>query len=340
MHFVIIGQGIAGSMLSWFLIKKGAQVLVIDEYDASSGSRIAGGLLNPITGRRFVKTWMADVIFPFAGNAYRELEDALQVSFFYPSPIYKILYTNESINNWQARLSDPSYQSFLKDDTLVTLDEKQFHPHRAFTISGGYRLDTRKLLDAYREWLRATNRLLEGYYPWRELRQQYANSTIVFCNGWAYHQESPFADLPFVPTKGEVVLAEIENLRLPGVINGAVTLMPTSAAEVYYAGATMNKQFRDGQPSAEGLEEITTALNAIIRLPYKIVGHYAAIRPAVKDRRPLVGFHHTLKKTAIFNGMGTKGYSLAPWLANHFAEVLTCGGEVFPEVNVGRYYRP
>ncbi|HWB65164.1 MAG TPA: FAD-dependent oxidoreductase, partial [Chitinophagales bacterium] len=66
--FIIVGQGIAGSMLSWFLLRAGQKVLVIDKYNPSSASNIAAGISNPITGRRFVKTWLADEILPFAAQ--------------------------------------------------------------------------------------------------------------------------------------------------------------------------------------------------------------------------------------------------------------------------------
>lgn len=47
--------------------------------------------------------------------------------------------------------------------------------------------------------------------------------------------------------------------------------------------------------------------------------HIAAIRPANIQRRPFVGMHPTYTNMGIFNGMGTKGCSLAPY----FAEQMT-----------------
>lgn len=99
----------------------------------------------------------------------------------------------------------------------------------------------------------------------------------------------------------------------------------------------MHQRFDDDKPSERGLSELKAALNSTLKLPYKIVDHLAAIRPAVKDRRPLVGFHYTLPNVAIFNGMGTKGFSLAPYLANQFADSLLGGYSLQPEINVRRF---
>ena len=75
LDFIIVGQGIAGSMLSWFLMKEGQQVLFIDEFNGSSATHVASGITNPITGRKFVKTWLADELIPFSQATFRQFEE-------------------------------------------------------------------------------------------------------------------------------------------------------------------------------------------------------------------------------------------------------------------------
>ncbi|HXB33647.1 MAG TPA: FAD-dependent oxidoreductase, partial [Puia sp.] len=62
---LIIGQGICGTFLSRELDRAGLSYLVIDEKRPDSASLAAAGLVNPVTGRRFVKTWMIDELLPF-----------------------------------------------------------------------------------------------------------------------------------------------------------------------------------------------------------------------------------------------------------------------------------
>ena len=54
--FLIVGQGIVGTMLAFFLLKKNQRVLVIDKKIPGSASQHSSGIINPITGRRFAKT--------------------------------------------------------------------------------------------------------------------------------------------------------------------------------------------------------------------------------------------------------------------------------------------
>mgnify|MGYP000091249533 CR=1 FL=1 len=75
--FLIVGQGLAGTILSFFIEKSGKSFIVIDEMPEISSSKVAAGIFNPITGRRNVKTWMADELFPFAEKTYTEIEKLL-----------------------------------------------------------------------------------------------------------------------------------------------------------------------------------------------------------------------------------------------------------------------
>ena len=54
-----------------------------------SASRVAAGVLNPITGKYWVKTWKADQLFPFAHQSYAELGQLLGTpnGYYHACPI-------------------------------------------------------------------------------------------------------------------------------------------------------------------------------------------------------------------------------------------------------------
>ncbi len=70
--YIIVGGGISGTFLSYYLLKKDQKIMVIDEAKANTSSAVASGVINPVTGRRLVTTWMIDELLPFAVNAYSE----------------------------------------------------------------------------------------------------------------------------------------------------------------------------------------------------------------------------------------------------------------------------
>src|ERR1700712_2639986 len=92
--YLIIGQGISGSFLSRDLLRAGKTVMVIDESKPFTASKVASGVINPITGRRMVRTWEIEKLMPFAVEAYTKLGDELGAQLirqcnildFHPTP--------------------------------------------------------------------------------------------------------------------------------------------------------------------------------------------------------------------------------------------------------------
>src|SRR5210317_361141 len=101
--YIIVGQGIAGTLLSSFLLKRGKKLLVVDQFSPSSCSQVAAGIFNPITGRRFVKTWLADEIFPFAADTYMQLEDEMGEKFYHPMTVLRYINDAPERNEFEKK---------------------------------------------------------------------------------------------------------------------------------------------------------------------------------------------------------------------------------------------
>ncbi|HRE82554.1 MAG TPA: hypothetical protein PLN52_16030, partial [Opitutaceae bacterium] len=76
---LIVGQGIAGTLLAWAFEHAGIDFEIADAGHAEAASRVAAGIVNPITGQRFVKSWRVDELLPLARAVYRELEAELGI---------------------------------------------------------------------------------------------------------------------------------------------------------------------------------------------------------------------------------------------------------------------
>ena len=69
-HVLIVGQGIAGTVLSYKLSQRNISHKVLDNNHQSAATHAAAGLINPITGRNYVKSWMIDDLLPEACLLY------------------------------------------------------------------------------------------------------------------------------------------------------------------------------------------------------------------------------------------------------------------------------
>ena len=348
LDFIIVGQGIAGSMLSWFLMKEGQQVLLIDEFNSSSATHVASGITNPITGRKFVKTWLADELIPFSSATFHQFEELFHEQLLYPLPIIKLFDSIKAQNDWSARSASPGYAQYLKNEAVVYLDpEKVKNDFGGFEINGGCKLEVSKFLTLYRNLLKEKEVLLDEKFSFPELEVSDASiaykgqkaKRIIFCEGAGAIENPYFKFLPFQLAKGECLILIIEDFYADRVINGEVFIMPTTAKDEYYIGSTHEWTFDDDQPSEKGKNELLGNLSTVMKAPYQIVAHKAAIRPTVKDRRPFIGFNPQYKNVGIFNGMGTKGISLAPYFANNFVSHLVHNTPLMEEVDIKRILR-
>ena len=115
-EFLIVGQGISGTFLSYYLKKENKSFLVIDNNNPNTASRIAAGIINPVTGRRIVKTWMIDELIPFVKNAYSEFGNDLGITLisdkkiidFFPTPQMRQAFL-------KRRIEDQTYLHEEKD---------------------------------------------------------------------------------------------------------------------------------------------------------------------------------------------------------------------------------
>jgi glycine/D-amino acid oxidase-like deaminating enzyme len=91
--FLIVGQGLAGTLLSHFLLAENQRIAVIDQPEQGAASVVAAGVMNPVTGRRIARSWRYDEFFPFAKKTYCELEQLLGIPLWKERNILRALPT-------------------------------------------------------------------------------------------------------------------------------------------------------------------------------------------------------------------------------------------------------
>jgi glycine/D-amino acid oxidase-like deaminating enzyme len=71
--------------------------------------------------------------------------------------------------------------------------------------------------------------------------------------------------------------------------------------------------------------------------PLEVIDHEAGIRPTSPDRRPMVGKHPVYDQLYIFNGLGAKGYMLAPSLAEMLCNALIHNTALLADLHPDRF---
>lgn len=345
LHTLLVGHGLAGAVLAHVLEAAGATVMVVDQDQEQAASLAAAGLINPITGRRFVKSWGIDELLPALWRQYAQLESKLGQSFLHAQPIIRSLGSIREANDWDARTGDPAYAPYL--DSTVTLGDYATFTAPALGYGGvklGAQLDVPRLLRASRAYWMALGRYQQAAFDYAALQldapqPRYQGETydfIIFCQGFGAKNNPFFQHLPLRGDKGEALMVRIPSAHFTAALKNQLFVVPLGA-DLYWIGATYENQFADPHPSAAGRAYLQHHLDQLLLTPYEVVDHWAGVRPTVKDRRPLLGFHPDHPRLAIFNGLGTKGSSLAPYWAEHFIQVLLGTTPLDSAVDIRRF---
>lgn len=345
--YIIVGQGISGTFLSYYLHKSNKSVLVLDKPISNTASRIASGVINPVTGRRIVKTWMIDELLPFARDAYQEIGTFLQFNIVNDCSVLEFHPTLQMRDAFNMRLAEKAEYLYAVDNDQAW--KKIFNYHFGVgKVAPALHLDLQTLVSQYRSFLQKENLLVEDVFDERYLQHsntgvQYKDiqaSEIFFCDGVAGTLHPYFDKLPFAFNKGEAIIAEIPDLPNQCIYKQGLSLVPWNRKkQLFWIGSTYIWNYEDVLPTKEFAEKVTFQLNNWLKLPYRLVDHFAAERPANIERRPFVGLHPQFPHIGILNGMGTKGCSLAPYFAQQIVDHLEKGTQIDPLADVGRFAR-
>jgi glycine/D-amino acid oxidase-like deaminating enzyme len=352
--FLIVGQGLAGTLLSYFLSRERQDVLVIDKPMPGACSLIAAGAINPVTGRRIAKSWRFEELFLFARQTYRELEEVLGVSLWQDRLIYRALHNTFEENEWERRSAYPEYSEYLSDiDSRDPFEGKINSPHAWGQLQHCAQVDISSLVQLWRQELIRKSRYLEAQFDYARLEisensVRYGDITArmaVFCEGAAATANPFFSQLPFIPTKGELLIVRIPAAGFRHLIKHKLFLIPIRqhpldssipADDLYWVGSSSRWEYQDPYPSPEQREKLLSDLREVLQTPFEVVDHLAGIRPTVEDVRPFLGTHPEHQQLAIFNGLGTKGTSIGPFFASQMTRVLLGQQQADPEVDIRR----
>jgi glycine oxidase len=343
---LIVGQGVAGSVLALTLQQRGLSVHVVSSAQLPAASAVAAGIVNPLTGRKLVRTWEADRLFPYLHRFYSDAEHQLDASFFTSLDVYRPYRDEKERNLYQTIAADPDLQPYFRHD----VDESSYstvinNPFGGIQVTQAGWVDLPAFITAVRAYFIEKEQFSLDQVHTKELQIQADSVTylgkkyryVVFCEGPHGESNPLFQTLPYNVVKGEILTAEVANYPLTNIVNQGIFVMPLSPTRIRI-GATYSWHELDWKTTDVGRSFLETKARALLTIPFTVIDQQAGIRPSTNDRRPFVGWHQTYPAVGIFGGMGTKGVSLAPYLAHDFADHMLLGKEINPAVNISRFH--
>ncbi len=328
--FAVIGQGISGTLISYFLSEAGKNVLVIDNNYFGSSSKVAAGIVNPITGKKFIKSWRIHEFLPEAKLVYDELSHYLGIKTYTESNIIRSLYSSEDENIWLSRTADPEVKQFM----LPIADTKEFgdmisKPFAYGELTGTLQVNLAEILEAFKLKWQNQNKYINDKFNYNHLEEQSGIFTykdlsfneIIFCEGYQAVFNPYFENIGLAPSKGEVFLIRIKNAGFRKMYKDHIFIVH-QYDDVYWVGSGYEWDIKDDLPTEKIYLKLKAELERILKVPFEILEHKAAIRPTMHSRRPIFKPHPNIRGMYIFNGLGTKGSSIAPFAAKQFVRYI------------------
>lgn len=313
-NIAIVGGGIAGVILSWQAHHMGFSVDLFDEEILETPSKVAAGILNPLSISRKKPIW----------NAKRfTQENTLFYSQFGPEVYHKVsmqVNVNSAIeqNNWAtSRAGEEQYLEWK-------------HGNTSFGIKGSAWVSTEKLLTLLPS---SKFRLNKEKVNHKELEEDY--DFIILATGQIQRQElesNGFRADMFRVVLGDILQVELQKpspfMHLEGLF-----IIPLTNGK-YVLGSTYIHQFKSvSKDPMRATELIEKARRQGIVVSQKI-SHRVAVRPAIYDRMPIVG--KLEKNIYCFAGMGSRGLFHAPLLAKQLLNNLENEELIWKEVDIAR----
>lgn len=340
---LIIGQGLAGSLLAWQLLREGLSILVIDD-GAQNASQVAAGLINPITGQRLVKSAHVDELLPLAMACYRELAEVFKQTFFVSLPMWRSLSDANLRRVAERRLVDANYESYLEGITETVKGLSSTHGVLRQRHTGFLR--TEALLACLRHHLMSLQRYrcvmldyadirLNPVLCWQDIQPRH----LVFCEGHRARVNPWFGTLPFQVAKGEILECRTSANCPETIMNYGDWWLPQGEHR-FKLGATFDVNDAYPHPTLEAQKRLLMGLaRAMPGLsPIDVVEQRAGIRPATLDKQPFIGTHPRYANLHVFNGFGAKGSLAIPGYARYFAAWLKQQIPLPAHCDVRRYY--
>lgn len=322
---IIVGAGLAGSVLAWTLHWQGLSVMLLDRNDTMTASKAAAGLLTPITGKRLTKTENYEELFASAQDFYRRVEQQTSSGLLQLQPAVRF-FVSEAERDWFQQRRQAEYSSLVK--MIADMSGNVV----GFEMQSSGRLHVTDFLQVTREYFVARHQFRSADINVDtdvELTDDEAEISayglksrfIVLCQGFQQRCSRWFPDVPNSPARGDILRVRISGYHEQRIVHQGIWLVPDKD-QTYLLGATYDWKNLSNEPSSAGREELLQRLRQVTSQPVEVLEHKSAVRPGMKNCRPVAQTHANQKRLAVFNGLGTRGVLWAPSAAKQLASLI------------------
>lgn len=351
---VVIGGGLIGTSIGWRLRQAGIDVVVVVGERSAAASRVAAGMLAPITEATFTEQRLLQLNLA-SRSRYPDFVAELEVASGLPAGLRQAPSLSVACDaDDAARLEN--FADFLAraghpGERLTSRECRRHEPLLAPTIRSGllvesdWSCDNRLLLQALIE---AGHRIHVREVPGFVHRVTSSNGRVtgveladgqtigagrvVVANGAWARQISGLPDLPVRPVKGQIVRLDPGRLPAPSLTIRAysrgseIYLVPRESGREVVMGATVEELGFDQRVTAGAVYELLRDGRTVMPMTaeYALAEMSVGWRPGTPDNAPILGLCD-LDGLVLATGHYRNGVLLTPVTADVISKLIISG---------------
>ncbi|MEZ4874193.1 MAG: FAD-dependent oxidoreductase [Flavobacteriaceae bacterium] len=294
--------------------------------------------------KRITPVWNGLKFYEFALSFYEALTSKISSAALKKNTILRIFNSVEEQNEWFVACDQKELGALLSEEMVPNTIESLRAPLGFGRVLGSFQLNTHVLLDDYQQFLSEENVLMEEEFHYHLLQvrpeglqyKDFIASKIVFAEGTAAIQNPFFPQEGLIPKKGEYITIKAPQLHLEDIVKGSYFIIPLGN-DCYKVGATFAHQDTSFKTTEAGKETLIMGLKKAISVPFEVVNQEFGFRPTVSDRKPMIGNLPSAENIYFLNGLGTRGFLMAPLLSSHLFYFMEGLSEIPSEMDIRRF---
>lgn len=342
--YMIVGQGLAGTILGFQLRERGKSVVVIDKHREQTSSKVALGAYNPMVLKRFTPCWNVEQQLKPLYDFVDAFEKTYRVSIHESLKLWRKFHSVQEQNLWLEKSEHPRLKAFMNPYFIPNENDKINAEFGYGEVNNSGRVQLEKLISIFKGNLQREECFLDDDFNYDALVVSHSSVTyksfkahkLIFCEGHRLTNNPYFNYLPLMRTKGEILTVKLKGFQVKELLKSNISVL-SLGDDLYKVGATFNWTNKDEITTDEAREELLNKLAELVCIKPEVIRHEAGLRPTVKDRRALIGSHPTYENVLVFNGLGTRGLLIAPYLSLQLIDFMEEGTPLHPEVDIKRY---
>ncbi len=326
--FIIVGLGWAGSMVAYELVKKGYAVAIYDNDFPFAATPNTAAIINPISGKKRNTVANYELYFKVAQDYYNELAVFFDQSFLSKKPIL-LLNEIESITQ-KSSLLNPFIKNLSTHENNMVDKAFGIQVQDRQKIDEAFLVDAKNLMQHIKQFLNNKavihNKTFETKKVlWQTDGVQYENlfaNKIIFTRGAIEQKDNNIIDAKcFTPNRGDHLTVMIPDLSEDYIYDIGMRLVPLGN-HMFWMGSNNIWDINSVAFNVDFRANATQLLKYKLKYPFQILDYNIGFRPTTPGQKVIIEQVEEKPFTYIFNGLGTRGFSLGPYYLQQFLHLI------------------